>query len=657
MTSPQFGNPTFKLVEPVPSDIDVSQSITPKHISEIAADAGILPEELIAHGDIMAKVKLSVVDRLADVPDGNYVVVTGINPTPLGEGKSTTTIGLCQALGAHLHKPVVTCIRQPSQGPTFGVKGGAAGGGFAQVVPMEDFNLHMTGDIHAITAANNLCAAAIDTRMYHEATQPDPSLFNRLCPKGKDGKRTFARCMLTRLEKLGIAERDDPDKLTAEEQVRFARLDIDPASVTWQRVLDTCDRFVRGITVGQAPTEAKGSHVTERRTGFDITVASEIMAVLALTSGLRDMRARLGRMVVGRSRVDGVHGGTPVTAEDLGVAGALCVLMKEAITPTLMQTAEGTPVLVHAGPFANIAHGNSSIVADKVALKLVGEGGYCVTEAGFGADIGGEKFFDIKVRNSGLKPHCAVLVATVRALKMHGGGPPVKGGQALASEYREENLGLVRAGVCNMQHHVRNLAKFGVRVVVAVNQFVTDTPAEVELVMEAAKAAGAFAAVGANHWAEGGAGAVDLANAVVAACAETRAEAVPGEGIAKHLLYPDEMGIVEKTETVAREIYGADGVEWSDEATARVAEYEAAGFGRLPVCIAKTQYSLSCDPNAKGVPTGHTLTVRDIRASVGAGFLYLVCGDIMTIPGLPTKPGFYNVDIDFEDNDKIVGLF
>eukprot|EP00611_Tribonema_gayanum_P027451 TRINITY_DN678_c0_g1_i1.p1 TRINITY_DN678_c0_g1~~TRINITY_DN678_c0_g1_i1.p1 ORF type:complete len:408 (+),score=96.35 TRINITY_DN678_c0_g1_i1:70-1293(+) len=373
-----------QLLNPVPSDIAISQAIdgTIPNISVIAEQAGILPEELEPHGFYKAKVSLAVRDRLASGPHGHYVVMTGINPTPLGEGKSTTTIGLTQALGAHLGKKCFATIRQPSQGPTFGIKGGAAGGGYSQVVPMEEFNLHLTGDIHAITAANNLLAAAIDTRMFHENTQSDEALYRRLTPPGKDGKRQFAPSMLRRLARLGI-DKTEPESLTAEEITAFARLDIDPATITWQRVLDTCDRHLRKVTIGQSASEKGHS----RLAGFDITVASEIMAVLALTTSIQDMRERLGRMVVGLSKRDG----SPVTAEDLGAAGALTVLMKDAIKPTLMMTVEQTPVLVHAGPFANIAHGNSSVVADQIALKLVGEDGFVVTEAGFGADIGMEK--------------------------------------------------------------------------------------------------------------------------------------------------------------------------------------------------------------------------------------------------------------------------
>ncbi|HUM68899.1 MAG TPA: formate--tetrahydrofolate ligase, partial [Chloroflexota bacterium] len=393
------------LLRPVPSDIEIAQAQEPLPITQIAEDVGILPEEMVPYGRDKAKVRLSVRDRLADRPNGKYIVVTAITPTPLGEGKTTTTVGVSQAQGAHLGQKVITCIRQPSQGPTFGIKGGAAGGGYSQIIPMEEFNLHLTGDIHAITAANNLLAAAIDTRLHHEQTASDETLWNRLCPAGKNGKRRFAPVMLRRLKKLGI-DKSDPDDLTPAEITRFVRLNIDPDSITWRRVTDTNDRYLRGITIGKGAQEK-----FQRETGYDITVASEIMAILALTTDLADMRERLGRMVIGVNKQ-----GEPITADDLGVGGALTVLMKDAIMPNLMQTLEGTPAFVHAGPFANIAHGNSSIVADQIALKLVGPDGYVLTEAGFGADIGMEKFFNIKCRTSGLIPNCVVLVATIRAL-------------------------------------------------------------------------------------------------------------------------------------------------------------------------------------------------------------------------------------------------
>ncbi len=624
------------LLRPVPSDIDIAQAATLKPIAQVAEEIGILPEELELHGEYKAKVRLSVRDRLADQPNGKYIDVTAITPTPLGEGKTTTTVGLSQALGAHLGQNVVTCIRQPSQGPTFGIKGGAAGGGYAQIIPMEDFNLHLTGDIHAITASNNLLAAAIDTRMHHESYQKDAGLFKRLCPTAKDGSRKFSPVMLRRLEKLGISK-TNPDDLTDEEITQFVRLDIDPDTITWRRVVDINDRYLRGITVGKGPKEK-----FERETGFDITVASEIMAILALTTSLADMRERLGAMVIGQSR-----SGAAITADDLGIGGALTVLMKDAITPTLMQTLEGTPALVHAGPFANIAHGNSSIIADQIALKLVGKDGYVLTESGFGADIGMEKFFDIKCRYSGLVPDAVVLVATIRALKMHGGGPKVVAGRPLAREYTEENLELLEAGCVNMVAHIKNAMRFGVPVVVAVNRFTDDTDAEIDMVRKIAIEAGAVDAVMSNHWADGGAGSVELGKAVMAACEQ------PSDF---KFLYPLDISIKEKIEIIAKTIYGADGVSYSETAEEQIATYTRLGFDGLPICMAKTHLSLSHDPVLKGAPTGFTVPIREIRASVGAGFLYPLVGAMSTMPGLPTRPSFYDVDLDLETG-QVVGLF
>jgi methylenetetrahydrofolate dehydrogenase (NADP+)/methenyltetrahydrofolate cyclohydrolase/formyltetrahydrofolate synthetase len=633
----EFVPTRLRLRRPVPSDIEIAQEAEIKPIATVAAEAGILPEELEFYGPYKAKVKLEILERLKDIPDGKYVDVTAITPTPLGEGKTTTTVGLSQALGAHLGRRVFTCIRQPSQGPTFGIKGGAAGGGYSQVIPMEDFNLHLTGDIHAITAANNLLAAAIDARIFHESEQDDEKLFNALCPPDKQGQRKFSPSMLRRLKKLGIAK-TDPNELTPDERRRFARLDIDPESITWRRVVDTNDRFLREIEIGLGPEE-KGK---TRRTGFDITVASEIMAILALTSDLADMRERLGRMVIGTNRQ-----GEAVTAEDLGVAGALTVLMKDAIKPNLMQTLEGTPVFVHAGPFANIAHGNSSILADRIALKLVGPEGFVITESGFGADIGMEKFFDIKCRYSGLIPHVVVLVATVRALKMHGGGPKVVAGRPLAPEYTDENLDLLRKGLPNMVRHIQNALKFGVNVVVAVNSFSSDKPTELDLIRRAALEAGAMDAVVCTNWMDGGAGAVALAEAVI------RAAERPASF---RFLYPLEMPIKDKIEIICREIYGADGVDYLPEAEAKIELYTRLGFDKLPLCMAKTHLSLSHDPALKGVPTGFRIPIRDIRASAGAGFLYPLVGEMRTMPGLPTRPVFYDVDLDLETG-KVVGLF
>jgi methylenetetrahydrofolate dehydrogenase (NADP+)/methenyltetrahydrofolate cyclohydrolase/formyltetrahydrofolate synthetase len=619
---------------PVPSDIEIAQEAELKPITEVADELGILPEELEPYGFYKAKVRLDILERLKDVPNGKYVDVTAITPTPLGEGKTTTTVGLSQALGAHLGQRVFTCIRQPSQGPTFGIKGGAAGGGYSQVIPMEDFNLHLTGDIHAITAANNLLAAAIDARMFHEANQSDEKLFDRLLPPDKQGQRTFPVGMQARLEKLGITK-TDPNDLTAEERSRLVRLDIDPDTITWRRVVDTNDRFLRTITTGEGPDE-KGF---TRQTGFDITVASEIMAILALTSSLTDMRERLGRMVIGTSR-----SGEAITADDLGVAGALTVLMKDAIKPTLMQTLEGSPVFVHAGPFANIAHGNSSIIADKIALKLAD---FVITESGFGADIGMEKFFDIKCRYSGLIPNVVVLVATIRALKMHGGGPKVTAGAPLDPAYTDENLELLQAGLGNLIAHIKNVLKFGIPVVVAVNRFSTDTPAEIELVRKASLEAGAEDAVMSNHWEEGGEGAVELGKAVMLAAEK------PSNF---RFLYPLDISIKEKIETICREIYGADGVDYLPLAEERIELYTRLGYDNLPLCMAKTHLSLSHDPSLKGVPKGFRVPIRDIRASVGAGFLYPLLGEMRTMPGLPTRPVFFDVDVDPE-TEQVVGLF
>ncbi|EGN92434.1 hypothetical protein SERLA73DRAFT_172870 [Serpula lacrymans var. lacrymans S7.3] len=630
--------------EKVPSDIEIAMAQTPKPVTQLAQEMGLLPDELESYGKYKAKVELSVLDRLAHRKDGKYIVIAGITPTPLGEGKSTTTIGLAQALGAHLGRPAFACVRQPSQGPTFGIKGGAAGGGYSQVIPMDEFNLHLTGDIHAVTAANNLLAAALDARMFHEATQSDKALYSRLVPS-KKGKREFAPLMFKRLKKLGI-DKTSPNDLTPEEINRFARLDVDPETITWNRVLDTNDRFLRKITLGRNPTE-KGH---EREAGFDIAVASECMAVLALTTGLADMRERLGEMVVATSKR-----GDPITADDIGVGGALAVLMKDTVKPNLMQTIEGTPVFVHAGPFANIAHGNSSILADRVALKLAGteEGdsadrvGYVLTEGGFGADMGMEKFCNIKCRVSGLKPDATIIVATTRALKMHGGGPEVTPGKPLADTYTKEDLVTLKEGCKNLVKHIQNSRKFGVKVIIAINQFATDTAAELELVRQESLAGGADAAVVSNHWAQGGSGALDLAHAVVETC--------EGESGFK-FLYDLDLPIEEKISVISKEIYGADGIELSELAQKQVDTYTRQGYGNLPICMAKTQYSFSHDPSLKNVPTGFTIPIRAVRLSAGAGFLYPILGDMQTMPGLGTRPGFWEVGLDNETG-RVVGLF
>lgn len=591
---------------PFPSDIDIAQAADVRPISEIAHRMGLREDELIPYGRQKAKVHLDVLKRLEGKPDGKYVVVTAITPTPLGEGKTTTAVGLVQGLG-RIGESSMVCLRQPSMGPTFSIKGGAAGGGYSQVVPMEDFNLHLTGDIHAITAAHNLCAAAIDTRMMHERNYPGEKWKNRTASEAR------------------------PDGLP--------RLDIDPHSITWNRVVDANDRSLRDITIGQG-RKADGFL---REASYDITVASEIMAILALVSGksyaeaLRDMRTRIGQIVVAYS-----HAGTPVTTEDLGIAGAMTVLMKEAINPTLMQTLEGQPAFVHAGPFANIATGTSSTVADQVALKLTD---YVVTEAGFGSDIGMEKFFDIKCRASGLTPDVVVLVATIRALKMHGGGSKVVAGFDLPKEYVEEDLGLLEKGLANLKAHIGIARKFGIPVVCAVNVFPTDTDAEIDLVCRSAMKAGASSAVATRHVAEGGNGAEALARAVVEA-GELSSEF--------RLLYDLDLSINEKIEIIAKEVYGADGVAFEPKASQQIASYEESGFGGLPICMAKTHLSLSHDPSLKGAPTGFTLPIREVRVSAGAGFIYPLVGNMMTMPGLPAIPAFMRIDIDEEG--RTVGL-
>lgn len=584
---------------PFPSDLEIAYAAKLQPIEAIATNHGLERDELIPYGTTKAKVHLDVLKRIESNPQGKYIDVTAITPTPLGEGKTTTTIGLTQGLGTLGHRSIA-CIRQPSQGPTFGIKGGAAGGGYSQVIPMDEFNLHMTGDIHAITAAHNLVAAAIDARWYHEDRLSDE-----------------------RLTQLGLS-----------------RLDIDPNKLTWRRVLDVNDRALRNVVVGLGGS-ADGR---PRETGYDITVASELMAILALIDGedyasaLRDLRARTSKVVVGQSKE-----GEPITLEDLSVAGAVSVLMKDTVHPTLMQTLEGQAAFVHAGPFANIAHGNSSILADRIGLRV---GDFVVTESGFGADIGMEKFFDIKCRVSGLVPNCVVMVATVRALKTHGGGPKVIAGRELDKAYTEENLPLLEAGMANLEAQIANARRFGVPVVVAINAFPTDTKAEHDLIAELAVAAGAEAAVVTEHHAKGGEGARALAEAV-ADIAEQPAKF--------DFLYPLDQPIKAKIEKIATDIYGADGVEYSPLAERQIADYEKAGFGELPICMAKTHLSISHDPSLKGAPSGFTVPVREVRASVGAGFIYPLLGEMRTMPGLGATPAFMKVDLDDEGN--VVGLF
>ncbi len=562
------------------SDIEISQEAKLKPIAEIAKKLGIQEDELELHGKYKAKVELSILERVKDNPGGKYIDVTAITPTPLGEGKTVTTIGLSLGL-ARLGKKVSTCIRQPSLGPVFGIKGGAAGGGYSQVVPMEDFNLHLTGDVHAVGLAHNLCAAFLDNSIY-----------------------------------------------------RGNKLNIDPSTILWRRVVDISDRFLRNITIGQGGPE----NGFPRQTGFDITVASEVMAILALTSGLKDLRQRLGRIVVAFT-----YDGKPVTAEDLKVAGAMAVLLKDAIKPTLMQTLEHTPCFVHAGPFANIAHGNNSILADRIALKL---SEYVVTESGFGADCGAEKAFDVKCRVSGLTPNAAVIVCSIRALKMHSGDFKVIPGKPLSAGLLKENVDAVERGSANLEKHIENIQLFGIPIVVAINKFTTDTEKETEAARKIALAAGADDAVLSEVWAKGGAGGIELAKAV---------EKAANKPSHFRFLYPLDIPIKQKIEKIAVEIYGAARVEYTPEAEKKIELYTKLGYDKFPICMAKTHLSLSHDPKLKGRPTGFTLPVRDVRVAAGAGFIYPLCGHMRTMPGLPSDPAGMHIDLD--KDGRVVGLF
>jgi len=565
-----------------PSDLEIARSVTPRPIVEVARDLGLRDDEIEQYGPRKAKVPLAAIERLETAnPRGKYILVTGITPTPLGEGKSTTTVGLAQGLN-RIGKRAAVAIRQPSLGPVFGIKGGAAGGGYSQVIPMDDFNLHLTGDVHAIGAAHNLAAAFLDNSIYHK-------------------------------NKLGI----------------------DPLSITWPRVVDISDRALRKIVIGLGGRENGSPRETETM----ITVASEVMAILALASDLKDLRARLGRVVVGYTTES-----KPVTLEDLKVAGAMTVLLVDAIKPNLLQTLEGGPAFVHCGPFANIAHGNNSVLADRLALATTE---VVCTEAGFGADMGAEKFFDIKCRASGLKADAAVIVATVRALKMHGGVGRIVAGKPLDPALLAENVEAVRLGAQNLAAHIEIVRSYGVPVVVAINAFPTDTPAEVAAIRDVALAAGARAAVVSTHFTDGGAGAEALAHAVWEAAEEGSPDF--------HFLYQDDASLRTKIETIATRIYGAAGVEYAPAAAKALKLYEELGYGHLPVCMAKTQYSLSHDANLKNRPTGFTLPIRDVRLSAGAGFITPLIGEMRTMPGLPSIPGGENIDIDADGN--IIGLF
>jgi formate--tetrahydrofolate ligase len=565
-----------------PSDLEIARSVTPRPIVDVAHDLGLRDDEIEQYGPRKAKVPLSAIERLESAnPRGKYVVVTGITPTPLGEGKSTTTVGLAQGLN-RIGRRAAVAIRQPSLGPVFGIKGGAAGGGYSQVIPMDDFNLHLTGDVHAIGAAHNLAAAFLDNSIYHH-------------------------------NKLGI----------------------EPLSITWPRVVDISDRSLRRVVIGLGGRE----NGMPRESETMITVASEVMAILALASDLQDLRKRLGRVVVGFTIE-----GKPVTLEDIKVAGAMTVLLVDAIKPNLLQTLEGGPAFVHCGPFANIAHGNNSVLADRLALAT---NEIVCTEAGFGADMGAEKFFDIKCRASGLKPDAAVLVATIRALKMHGGVGRIVAGKPLDPALLAENVDAVRLGGQNLTKHIEIVLGYGVPVVVAINAFPTDTPAEVAAIQEVSLAAGARAAVVTTNFTDGGAGAEALAQAVWDAAQDGSPNF--------HFLYPDEASLRTKIETIATQIYGAAGVEYQPAAAKALKLYEELGYGSLPVCMAKTQYSLSHDANLKNRPTGFILPIRDVRLSAGAGFITPLIGEMRTMPGLPSIPGGEKIDIDAEGN--IIGLF
>jgi formate--tetrahydrofolate ligase len=561
-----------------PSDLDIARAASLKPLDDIAAEMGLPARHLEPYGRDVMKISLDAIEDLADQPTAKYVVVSAITPTPLGEGKTTTTVGLGQGF-KHIGKRATVAIRQPSMGPTFGIKGGAAGGGYSQVVPMELLNLHLTGDMHAVTAAHNLLAAVIDNHLYQGNT-----------------------------------------------------LGLDQHNITWRRVLDVNDRALRNIVVGLG-SRADG---IPRQTGFDITAASEVMAALALTTSLGDLRERLGRIVVGYDA-----DGKPVTAEQLEVAGSMAVLLREAIKPNLLQTLENTPVLVHAGPFGNIATGNSSVVADRIGIHC---GDFLVTEAGFGADMGAERFFNIKCRASGLTPNAAVVVATVRALKAHSGKYRIVAGKPLPPELLRENPDDVAAGAANLRKQIENIRVHGVPPVIAINAFPADFASEHEAIRQIADEMGARSAV-CTHFADGGRGAAALAEAVAEAAAEPSSF---------HFLYPDQASLTEKIETVATKVYGADGVDYSAQAVRQLETYERAGFGHLPVCIAKTHLSISSDPKLKGAPTGWRLPVREVRASVGAGFVYPICGDMRTMPGLGSSPAATRIDLD--SDGAIVGL-
>ena len=561
-----------------PTDLDIARSVTPAPLERVAASMGLAPELLEPRGDHVAKIRLSAIEALADRPRARYVLVTAITPTPLGEGKTTTTVGLGQAM-ARLGQRATLSLRQPSMGPTFGIKGGAAGGGYSQVIPMELMNLHLTGDFHAVTAAHNLLAAMVDNHLFHAGTPA-----------------------------------------------------IDPRDVTWRRVLDVNDRALRDIVIGLGSREDG----IARQSGFDITAASEVMAILALSRSMADLRARLGRIEVATTPA-----GDPVTAEDLDAAGAMAVILRDALAPNLLQTLEHTPVIVHAGPFGNIATGNSSVVADLIGIHT---GDYLITEAGFGADMGAERFFNIKCRASGLTPDAAVLVATVRALKAHSGHHHIVAGRPLPEGLRAENPDEVRAGAANLIKQIDNVRLHGVSPVVAINAFPDDFPSEHQAIIDLATAAGARVAV-STHFRDGGAGGLDLARAVMEACDEPSTFA---------MLYPDTADLRTKIETIATRVYGAGRVDYSPAVATALDRFQARGLGDLAVCMAKTHLSLSGDPTLLGAPVGHILNVREVRAAPGAGFIYPICGQMRTMPGLGRHPAAAMIDL--SDDGEIVGL-
>ena len=562
------------------SDIEIVQQAKKEPIEKIARILKIDKKYLIPHGKYIAKIDLSILNEVDNRRKGKYILVTAITPTPLGEGKTVTTIGLSMALN-RLGKLTSTCIRQPSLGPVFGIKGGAAGGGYSQVLPMEDFNLNFTGDVHAVGLAHNLAAAFLDNSVF----------------KGN-------------------------------------KLNINPEKIYWRRVVDVSDRFLRNIKIGLGSKEDG----IPRDTGFDITVSSEIMAILALSNGLRDLRQRIGKIVLAET-----FDGKPVTTEDIKVAGSVAVLLKDAIKPNLIQTIENTPCFVHAGPFANIAHGNSSILADRIALAF---SDYVVTEAGFGADCGAEKFFDIKCRVSGLVPDVAVIVCSIRALKAHSGRFKIVAGMPLDTCLEKEDIPAIEEGLCNLQKHIENVSFFGVPVVVAINRFSCDTDKEIDFVNKKAVEFGANDCQVSEVWLKGSKGGLDLAKAVIKAA-----------GLPKsfNFLYPLDIPIKEKIKIIAQKIYGAGDVEYSEIAESKIKLFTERGFDNLAICMAKTHLSLSHDPNLKGRPRDFILPIRDIRASIGAGFLYPLCGTMQTMPGLPSHPAGEKIDIDKEEN--IIGLF